>query len=90
MHKKFKISVGDLRTSIAVLILLIFGSMMVASAEMGNSAGDASYLLDVTLHQIGFAVVGVAVYFTLINIRVLKLSLLVASILLEEKSPVWH
>ena len=77
MHKKFKISVGDLRTSIAVLILLIFGSMMVASAEMGNSAGDASYLLDVTLHQIGFAVVGVAVYFAMINIRVLKFSLLV-------------
>ena len=48
--------------------------MMVASAEMGNSAGDTSYLIDIVIHQVGFAIVGIAVYFALINMRVQRLA----------------
>ncbi|MBR0419348.1 MAG: FtsW/RodA/SpoVE family cell cycle protein [Erysipelotrichaceae bacterium] len=74
MRNKFKIAVGDLRITIAAVLLLIYGSMMVASAEMGNSAGDTSYLIDIVIHQIGFAIIGVIVYFALVNVRIVRLA----------------
>ena len=72
MHKKFKLNFGDSRVNISALLLVIFGSLMIASAEMGNSAGDTSYLTSVIIRQAVYAVLGILVYIGLTNFRVLR------------------
>ena len=52
MPRKKEITLGDKRVAFAAFALLIFGSLMIASAEMGNSAGDASYLTGVLTRQV--------------------------------------
>ena len=64
---------GDKRVAISALILVIFGSLMIASAEMGVSAGDASYLTSVIIKQFVFAIVGLIAYFILLKMRVYRL-----------------
>lgn len=74
MHKKIKLTLGDRLVSFSALALVIFGSLMIASAEMGNSAGDTSYLTSIIIRQLIYAILGIAVYFILVNFRVLRLS----------------
>lgn len=73
MQRKAFFSIGDKRITISALILVVFGSLMVASAEMGNSAGDTSYLSGVIIRQIIYAIVGIIAYFFLINFRYYKM-----------------
>ena len=58
---------GDIRISIAVAILTVFGFLMIASAEMGNSAGDTGYLTSIMFKQVVFTVIGLAAYFMLMH-----------------------
>ena len=73
MNKKTHLTLGDKRVAIALIALSVFGSMMIASAEMGNSAGDTAYLTGVIIRQLIYMVVGFIGYFFLTNFRVLKL-----------------
>ena len=73
MQRKAFFSIGDKRITISTLILVVFGSLMVASAEMGNSAGDTSYLSGVIIRQIIYAIAGIIAYFFLINFRYYKM-----------------
>ncbi|MBR5341291.1 MAG: FtsW/RodA/SpoVE family cell cycle protein [Erysipelotrichaceae bacterium] len=70
MQEKKRFTFGDKRVTIAALILVVFGSLMIASAEMGNSAGDTEYLTGVIWRQAIFVVAGILVYFFLTNVRV--------------------
>ena len=62
MQKKRNI-LGNKIVTIAALALVVFGSLMVASAEMGNSVGDTDYLTGVIIKQVIFAVIGIGAYF---------------------------
>ena len=73
MKKKSILAYTDRRITVAAFILAIFGSLMVASAEMGNSAGDTGYLTGIIIRQALYVVVGFGVYFALINLRVYRL-----------------
>ena len=70
MPRKKEITLGDKRVAFAAFALLIFGSLMIASAEMGNSAGDASYLTGVLTRQVAFSFVGIIAYLILTNMSV--------------------
>lgn len=78
MEAKRKISIGDKRVAIAAFSLLIFGSLMIASAEMGNSAGDTSYLTGVVIRQVIYALAGSIAYMVLTNLRVQRMPLFFA------------
>ena len=78
MEVKRKISIGDKRVAIAAFSLLIFGSLMIASAEMGNSAGDTSYLTGVVIRQVIYALAGSIAYMVLTNLRVQRMPLFFA------------
>lgn len=73
MKKRSIFSLTDKRINIAALILVIFGSLMIASAEMGNNAGDTSYLTSIIIRQLLYVVVGVVAYFILLYFRVYRL-----------------
>ena len=75
MYKKFRFTLGDRLVTVSALALVIFGSLMIASAEMGNSAGDTSYLTSVIFRQLLYAVIGIIVYVLLVNIRVIRLNI---------------
>ncbi len=68
-----KISLGDKRVFFAAVALLIYGSLMIASAEMGNNAGDASYLTGILIRQLIYAIVGFIAYIFLANFPVQNL-----------------
>ena len=74
MHKKFRLTLGDRLVTVSALALVVFGSLMIASAEMGNSAGDTSYLTSIIIRQLIYAVVGIFVYVVLINVRIIRLN----------------
>ena len=78
MEAKRKIRIGDKRVAIAAFSLLIFGSLMIASAEMGNSAGDTSYLTGVVIRQVIYALAGSIAYMVLTNLRVQRMPLFFA------------
>ena len=78
MEEKARIRIGDKRVAIAAFSLLIFGSLMIASAEMGNSAGDTSYLTGVIIRQAIYAVAGIIAYLFLCNVRVQRMPLFFA------------
>ncbi|MBQ6477997.1 MAG: FtsW/RodA/SpoVE family cell cycle protein [Erysipelotrichaceae bacterium] len=67
MQKKIRFLLGDIRISIAVAILAVFGFLMIASAEMGNSAGDTSYLTSIMVKQAVFTLLGLTAYFILMH-----------------------
>lgn len=73
MARRFSFFSGDKRISVSAIILVIFGSLMIASAEMGESAGDASYLTSVIIKQFIFVVVGLIAYYILLKMRVYRL-----------------
>ena len=73
MHKKLKLTIGDRLVTFSALALVVFGSLMIASAEMGNSAGDTSYLTSVIIRQLLYVAIGIIVYFFLVNFRVIRL-----------------
>ncbi|MCR4856541.1 MAG: FtsW/RodA/SpoVE family cell cycle protein [Erysipelotrichaceae bacterium] len=78
MSKRGKISFGDKRIAFAALALLVFGSLMIASAEMGNSAGDASYLTGVITRQLIYGAAGLVAYFFLMNFPAQNIRLFLA------------
>lgn len=49
--------------TIGTLFLVVFGSLMIASAEMGNSVGESSYLTSVLIKQLVYATISLAAYF---------------------------
>ena len=63
---------GDLRISICALILVIFGSLMIASAEMGTAVGNTAYLSSVITRQLIYAVIGIIAYFLLMHLKVYR------------------
>ena len=69
-------AIGDRRVSAAMLALLIFGTLMIASAEMGNSAGDTSYLTGVLTRQIIYGVAGLFAYTFMANVRVQRIGII--------------
>lgn len=77
MLKKIRIIIADPRITIAALILVAFGSLMIGSAEMGNSAGDTAYLWSVMIRQGIYALSGIIVYFILIFFPYQRIPLLV-------------
>ncbi len=78
MERKIRIRIGNKRVAIAAFSLLIFGSLMIASAEMGNSAGDTSYLTGVVVRQLIYALAGIVAYMVLCNLRVQRMPLFFA------------
>lgn len=73
MKKKSILAYADRRISVAAFLLAVFGSLMVASAEMGNSAGDTGYLTGIIIRQLIYVIIGFIVYFVLIRMRVYRL-----------------
>ena len=74
MQSKFKLTLGNRLVTFSALALVVFGSLMIASAEMGNSAGDTSYLTSVIIRQLLYAIAGIIVYVFLVNVRVIRLN----------------
>ena len=72
MHIKEMFKASDKRINISVLVLVIFGSLMIASAEMGVSAGNTAYLTGVVVRQIIYVIAAVIVYFVLMFLNVYK------------------
>ncbi len=72
---KNKIALGDKRVAFAAFALLIFGSLMIVSAEMGNSAGDTSYLTTVIIKQAVFALAGIVIYLIMTNFRMQRIGI---------------
>lgn len=70
MQKKSLI--GNRIVTFSALALVVFGSLMIASAEMGNSVGDTSYLTDVIVKQVIYAFLSVGFYFAAMHIKIMK------------------
>lgn len=64
--------IGNRFVTFSALALVIFGSLMVASAEMGNSVGDTSYLTSVIVKQVVYALIGIGAYFACMHFNILK------------------
>ena len=77
MQKKIRFLLGDYRISIAVAVLTVFGFLMIASAEMGNSAGDTTYLTSIMIKQAVFTAIGLAAYFILMHFPYRRFSIYV-------------
>ena len=77
MQRKRRLIPGDRRITIATFVLIIFGSLMIASAEMGNAVGDTAYLSGIITRQAIYVVVGTAAYFFLLFVRVQRLALFI-------------
>lgn len=76
MLRILKNAIGDRRVSAAMLALVIFGTLMIASAEMGNSAGDTSYLTGVLTRQIIYGVAGILAYTFMANVRLQRIGVI--------------
>ncbi len=48
--------------TIAAILTVVLGSLMVVSAEMGNGAGDTQYLTKMIIRQSSYALIGMIVY----------------------------
>ena len=72
MQNKKRFSLGDAGISIALIVLVVFGSLMIASAEMGNSVGDTSYLAGIIRKQIIYAAFGFVLYLVFMNVPLRK------------------
>lgn len=64
--------IGNRFVTFSALALVIFGSLMIASAEMGNSVGDTSYLTSVIVKQVVYALIGIVAYFACMHFNILK------------------
>lgn len=67
--KKRKVTIGNPIIFFLTVAIVIFGSLMIASAEMGNAVGDTKYLSSVILKQIGFAIVGLGAFLFCTNFK---------------------
>ena len=74
MHKKINI-LGNKSITFAAIALVIFGSLMIASAEMGNSVGNTEYLSEVIIEQVIFAVVGIVAYLVVMHLHIYRMKL---------------
>ena len=63
---------GNKVITFSAFILVVFGSLMIASAEMGNSVGNTQYLTEIIVKQIVYAVIGIIAYFICMNIKLYK------------------
>ena len=70
---KNKNILGNKIITFSSLALVVFGSLMIASAEMGNSVGDTNYLTSVIIKQVVYAVIGVIAYFACMHIKIYKI-----------------
>lgn len=66
---------GNKSITFSAIALVIFGSLMIASAEMGNSVGDTNYLTGVIVKQVIYAVAGVIFYFVCMHIKISKIKM---------------
>ncbi len=73
MHKFFKFRLANKAVTLSALLLVLYGSLMIASAEMGNSVGDSDYLKGVIIKQVAFAVAAMFCFFFFMNFRVFRL-----------------
>ena len=73
MTKSKGLNLGNTSITVGVIFLVVFGSFMIASAEMGNSAGDTGYLTNIIIKQTMFAIVGLAGYFIISKISFKKM-----------------
>ncbi len=48
--------------TVAAILTVVLGSLMVVSAEMGNGAGDTQYLTKMIIRQSAYALIGMIVY----------------------------
>ena len=69
MLRKFKLFKGNRYVSIVVVALVIFGSLMIASAEMGNGVGDSKYLQAQIIRQLEYALAAFVVYVFFMQIK---------------------
>ena len=72
---KNKNILGNKVITFSSLALVVFGSLMIASAEMGNSVGDTNYLTSVIIKQVVYAVIGVIAYFVCMHIKIHKIKI---------------
>lgn len=73
MHKT-KSSYGNKIITFSAIALVIFGSLMIASAEMGNSVGDTEYLSGEIFRQVIYAIASIILYFISMRLKMYKLS----------------
>lgn len=73
MHKILKFRLANKAVTLSALLLVLYGSLMIASAEMGNSVGDSDYLKGVIIKQVIFALAGIFCFFFFMNFRVFRL-----------------
>lgn len=64
---------GNKLITFAAILTVILGSLMVVSAEMGNSVGDADYLALVSKKQAEYALFGILIYFIVLAIPFYRL-----------------
>ena len=76
MQKKKSVSLfsryADKTIIIATLVMLVFGSLMIISAEMGNNAGDTGTITSTAIKQGLFCVLGIIAFVILSRMRILK------------------
>ena len=58
----------------AMVGLMIFGLLMIASAEMGDAAGDTSVIVEVIVRQVLYLIVGTIGYFIMLRFRFFHIS----------------
>lgn len=73
MHKILKFRLANKAVTISTLLLVLYGSLMIVSAEMGNSVGDSDYLKSVIIKQVIFAILAIFCFFFFMNFRVFRL-----------------
>lgn len=71
-NSKKRFTLGNPIIFFVTIGLVIFGSLMIASAEMGNAAGDAQYLTQVIGKQIVFSLFGILFFILFTNFNVLR------------------
>ncbi len=73
--KRFSIFLknSDRFITMALLALMVFGTLMIASAEMGNAQGDTSVIAGVIIRQIVYLTLGTILYLFLSRFTLFKL-----------------
>ena len=70
--KKKKQNYRDRNITLAMVGLMVFGLVMIASAEMGNASGDTSVIVEVIVRQAVYLAFGMFWYLFMSRIRVLR------------------
>lgn len=73
--KRKRISIGNKTIAFGALAIVIFGSLMIASAEMGNSVGDTEYIRDIVIRQAIYVVAGFIAYMVMTNVPVYRFNI---------------